>query len=76
MQLANNAGPDQPAYSRADQSFHCTPTEPLDIVVHVAEQRMFRSDCSDVHAQLDFRCLHMAKRPFSHAEQHYIIIFQ
>ena len=33
----------------------------------ISEQRMFRSDCKDVHANLGLRSTHMALGPFSHA---------
>ena len=50
MQFADNAGIDQPAHLR------CSPTESMNIVVHVDEQRMHRSDCAGSHTDLDLRC--------------------
>ena len=34
--------------------------EVVDTVVYVNEQRMSRSDCTDVHTHLDLRCSHIA----------------
>ena len=60
MQLADNAGPDQPAdpdQPAHNQGLRCPLTE--SIVAAVDEQRMPRSDCSGAHAELGPRCSHM-----------------
>ena len=49
MQLAGNAGPDQPVHM-------CRLTESMDAKVYVDEQRLRRSDCSDEYADLDHHC--------------------
>ena len=54
------------AIAQADQDLHCPLTKSMDSVVYVDEQRMIRSDCTDTHADLDYRCLHMTLEPFSH----------
>ena len=51
MQFEDNAGP--------DQGLRRPLTESVDTVVHVDEQRLLRSDCTDVHADLDLRCPQM-----------------
>ena len=56
MQFADNVGPGQPAYL----GLCCPLTESMDTVIYVYEQRMSRSDCTDVHAHLDFHCSHVA----------------
>ena len=35
-------------------------TESVNIVVYADKQKMPRLDCTDAHADLDFRCSHMA----------------
>ena len=60
LQFADNAGPDQLHICIADQGLHCPHTESMDTVVYVEEERMSRSDCTDVHAHLDLPCLYMA----------------
>ena len=56
MQFAGNTDPDQPVHLQADQDFHCLFTDSMDIVVYVEDQRMSRSDCTDVHIHLDLCC--------------------
>ena len=41
-------------------------TESMDIIVYADEQRMSRSDCTDVPTHLNLPCLLMTKGPFSH----------
>ena len=47
VQPVDNAGPDQPAH------MHCPLSESMATIVYVEKQRMLRSDCMDVHADLD-----------------------
>ena len=47
------------AKAQADQGLRCPLTESMDIVVHVDEQRIYRSDCTDVHAHQDLSCSDM-----------------
>ena len=55
MQFADNAGPDQPSFMQADKDHCWALTESKDAVVYVDQQRMSRSDCTDVHTDLDLR---------------------
>ena len=52
IKFADIARPDQPA----DQDLCSRLTKSVDTVVYVDEQRMLRSNCTDVHAYLDLRC--------------------
>ena len=45
---------------QADLGLGCPLIESMGTVVYVDEKRMSRSDCTDAHADLDLRCLHMA----------------
>ena len=54
MQFADYAGPDQPGLI---QGLHCLLAESVDTVVYLNEQRMLRSNCKDLHADLDLHCL-------------------
>ena len=47
MHFANNAGP--------DQGLRCPLTESMDFVINLDDQRMPRSDCTDLQAHLDLR---------------------
>ena len=48
MQFSDNKGPDQPAH-------RCPPTESVDTVVYVDDQKKPRLFCTDVHADLGLR---------------------
>ena len=51
---------------QADQGIHFPLTESMDTVEYVNEYRMPRSDCMDVHAQLDLRIWHKGPFPTLH----------
>ena len=61
------------AYAQTDQGLRCPLTESMD-TVYVDEQRMCRSDCSDAHAHLDIRCLHLSLGPFSHVVHYCLFV--
>ena len=44
--------------------------ESFDIVVYVDDQRMLRSDCTDVHTDLSLRCSQMTSESFSQGVYH------
>ena len=44
----------------------------MDTVVYVDEQKMPRLDCTDSHADLDLRCLHIALGSFSCVAHHLV----
>ena len=60
-------------FVQADQGLRCLLTESLDIVVCVNEQRIPRSDCTDVHAHLDLPVHVRHKGLFSPSGTSYII---
>ena len=57
MQFADKAGPDQPAHlcSLIEAYVASLKKSSLESAVFVYENRMFRSDCTDTHSQLDLR---------------------
>ena len=62
MPFAENEGLDQPA--QADRGLCCSLTESVDTVRYIDEQKMPRTDCTDVHADLYIRCPQKYKGPF------------
>ena len=42
------------------QGLRCPIPESMDTVLYIDEQRRLRHDCTDAHADLGFRCSHMA----------------
>ena len=59
-QFADNTGPDQSAHPRRLIWVFVVHTESMDTVAYVIEQRISISDCTNTHAHLDHKYLHMA----------------
>ena len=47
------------AFAQAELGLRCPLIASMDTASYVDEQRMLRSDCTDVHADLDLRCSHI-----------------
>ena len=65
MQFGDNTGPDRSV--QADQGLCYPLTESMGTVIYIHEQRMLRSDCMDVHADLDLHCQQIVYRALLHA---------